>query len=170
MKLPSSISPIYLFIYTCSVCFANIALELICKIKPVSLSHKIREDLKVTECKPRIVNQQCIVYKFKCNLYDVGHIGYMRGHLHERVEGHKRKSIYRHFESKHKGRILEKLLEHFQVLAKCLGKFDCLTKEMLFIRQQKPELKVQSDSVSAKVFIKPVFTHFIYIFLSRFSF
>ena len=40
------------------------------KIKPVFLSCKIQEDLKVTECKPRIVNQQCVLYKLKCNLCD----------------------------------------------------------------------------------------------------
>ena len=40
-------------------------------------------------------------------------------------------------------RIQEKLLDYFQVLAKCSNKFDYPTKEMLFIRQQKPELGVQ---------------------------
>ena len=85
----------------------------------------------------------------------MGYVGYTCGHLHERVQGHKQKSssIYRHYHSKHKGRIPENLLDHFKVLAKCSSKFDCLTKEMLFIRQQKPELNMQSDSISAKVFI-----------------
>ena len=44
------------------------------------------------EIKPPIVNQQCLVYEFKCNLCDAGYVGYTRGHLHERVEGHTRKS------------------------------------------------------------------------------
>ena len=76
-------------------------------------------------------------------------------YLHERVQGHEQKSssIYRHYHSKHKGKIPDNLLDHFKVLAKCSSKFDCLTKEMLLIRQQKPELNVQSDSISAKVFI-----------------
>ena len=38
--------------------------------------------------------------------------------------------------------------KHFQVLAKCSSKFDCLSKEML-----KPELNMQNDSISVKVFI-----------------
>ena len=31
-----------------------------------------------------IVNQQCLIYEFKCNLRDAGYMGYMHGHLHER--------------------------------------------------------------------------------------
>ena len=32
------------------------------------------------------------------------------------------------------------------------NKFDCLIKEMLFIRKLKPSLNVQADSIRAKVF------------------
>ena len=49
-----------------------------------------KQKLKRHEIKPLIVNQQCIVYGFKCNLCDTGYAGYTRGHLHERVEGHTR--------------------------------------------------------------------------------
>ena len=37
-------------------------------IQPVFVSRKLNEDLKVQEAKPSIVNQQCVVYKFKCSL------------------------------------------------------------------------------------------------------
>ena len=47
---------------------------------------------QVREVKPAIVNQQCVVYKFQCNLCDAGYVGYTRGHLLERVDGHKQKS------------------------------------------------------------------------------
>ena len=57
-------------------------------IQPVFVSRKLNEDLKVWEVKPAIVNQQCIVYKFQCNLCDAGYVGYTCGHLHERVNGH----------------------------------------------------------------------------------
>ena len=43
-----------------------------------------------------------------------------------------------------------------------MNKFDCLTEEMLFIRQKKPELNVQGDSILLLKFLlnfKPVFIH-----------
>ena len=58
-------------------------------IQPVFISRKLNEDLKVREVKPATVNRQCLVYKFQCNLCDPGNVGYTRGHLHERVDGHK---------------------------------------------------------------------------------
>ena len=57
----------------------------------VLIGRKLNEDLKVREVKPTIVNQQCLVYKFQSNLCDAGYVGYTRGHLHERVNGHKQK-------------------------------------------------------------------------------
>ena len=36
---------------------------------------------------------------------------------------------------------------------KCHNKFDCLINEMLLIKQLRPCLNVQSDSVRAKVFV-----------------
>ena len=38
------------------------------------------------------------------------------------------------------------------MLAKGSNKFDCLIKEMFFIRKLKPSLNVQADSIRAKVF------------------
>ena len=124
-------------------------------IQPVFVSRKLNEDLKVQEAKPSIVNQQCVVYEFKCNLCDAGYVGYTRGHLHERVDGHKRKSssIYKHYHLQHNDQIPQRFLELFHVLAKCTSKFDCLIHEMLFIRKLKPELNVQTDSIRAKVFV-----------------
>ena len=45
------------------------------------------------------------------------------------------------------------LEEMFSVLKKCCGKMDCLIHEMLFIRERKPKLNTQSDSIRAKLFI-----------------
>ena len=56
------------------------------------MSCKIDQELKVQETKPLIVNQQWVVYRFQCDLCDAGYVGYTRGHLHERVEGHKHQS------------------------------------------------------------------------------
>jgi len=47
----------------------------------------------------------------------------------------------------------ERFLEQFYVLAKCNNKFDCLIKEMLFIRKLQPNLNVQTDYVRSKVFV-----------------
>ena len=41
-------------------------------VQPVFVSQKIGRDLKLREAKPPIVNQQCLVYKFKCDLCDAG--------------------------------------------------------------------------------------------------
>ena len=74
---------------------------------------------------------------------------------HERVEGHKHQSssISKHYNSMH-GKVSEDLLRRFVVLKKCRNKFDCLVHEMVFIRQLKPNLNVQSDSIRAKVFVR----------------
>ena len=123
-------------------------------IQPVFISRKLDEDLKVREVKPATVNQQCLVYKFQCNLCDAGYVGYTRSHLRERVDGHKQKSssICKHCLSEHNSNVPRCLSEQFPVLAKCSNKFDCLIKEMLFIRKLKPSLNVQTDSIRAKVF------------------
>ena len=42
--------------------------------------------------------------------------------------------------------------EQFSVLRKCRSKFDCLIFEMLFIKELKPGLNTQKDSVGAKLF------------------
>ena len=41
----------------------------------------------------------------------------------------------------------------FRVLKKCRGKFDFLVHEMLFIKELRPSLNTQSDSISAKLFV-----------------
>ena len=122
-------------------------------VQPVFVSRKIGQDLK-RETKPQIVNQQSVVYRFQCDLCDAGYVGYTRGHLHTRVDGHKQKasSICKHYHDQH-GEVPKDLLKRFSILKKCRTKFDCLVNEMLFIRDQKPTLNVQSDSIRAKVFV-----------------
>ena len=95
------------------------------------------------------------MYQFKCNLCDAGYVDYTRGHLYERVDGHKRKacSIYKHCKIEHNALVLKNLISQFHVLAKCKNKFDCLVKEMLFIRRLVPDLNVQTNSICAKVFV-----------------
>ena len=122
-------------------------------VQPVFVRRRIDQDLKVRETKPQIINQQRVVYRFQCDLCDAGYVGYTRGHLHTRVDGHKLKasSVYKHYHEQH-GEVLKDLLRRFSILKKCRNKFDCLVNEMLFIRDLKPSLNVQSDSIRAKVF------------------
>ena len=45
-------------------------------ISPVYTSRKIKNEIKVREDKPPLVNQQCAVYHFQCGLCDAGYVGY----------------------------------------------------------------------------------------------
>ena len=122
-------------------------------IQPVFVSNKIEQELKLEEKKTPIVNQQCVVYKFQCDLCDASYVGYTLRHLHQRVNEHKNlsSSIGRHYSEKHC--IVPKDLDkQFFVLKKCRNKFDCLVHEMLLIRELTPSLNVQSDSIQAKLF------------------
>ena len=49
------------------------------------------------------MNQQCVVYGFQYDLCDAGYVGYTRGHLHNRVKGHKQQSsaIAKHYKNMH---------------------------------------------------------------------
>ena len=96
------------------------------------------------EAKPPIVNEQCVVCNFQCDLCDAGYVGYTREHLHNRVKGHKQQSsaIAKHYKNVH-GAIPQDLLKRFEVLKKCRNKFDCLVYEILLIRTLKPNLNVQ---------------------------
>ena len=38
------------------------------------ISRKIDQELNVKEAKPSIVNEQCVVYKYQCDLCDAGYI------------------------------------------------------------------------------------------------
>ncbi|XP_022808938.1 uncharacterized protein LOC111345915, partial [Stylophora pistillata] len=98
-------------------------------IQPVFVSQRICQDLKECETKPQLVNQQSVVYQFKCNLCDTGsYVGYTRGHLYARVDSHKStsSSVRKQYDNDHAGTVPEDLLSCFKVLKKCMNKFDCL--------------------------------------------
>ena len=79
-------------------------------------------------------------------------MGYTRGHLHERVEGHTRKSssICKHYNLQHNSEMPERFIEQFHDITKCSNKLDCLVKEMLYIGMRKPALNVQKRIPSAQ--------------------
>ena len=104
------------------------------------------------EAKRSIVNQQCGVYHFVCDLCDADYVGYTAQHLFQRVADHKNSAISKHFHEAH-GRSDLLNESHFKILRKCQGKFDCLVFEMLYIKKFKPNLNVLTYSIRAKLFV-----------------
>ena len=117
---------------------------------PGFTSRKIKDELQAKEPKPPIVNQKN-VYFFQCDLCDADYVGYTSRHLYQRVEEHKRWVIGNHVREQH-GIEPRGIAKNFRVLRKCSKKFDCLIFEMFFIRDLKPKLNKQSDSIRAKLF------------------
>ena len=111
----------------------DLSLKVHTTIQPVFVSRKIEQELNVKETKPSIVNQQCVVYGFQCDLCDAGYVGYTREHLHNRVKGQKQQSsaIAKHYKNMH-GTMPKGLLKRFKVAKKCKNKFYCLVYERLF--------------------------------------
>ena len=124
-------------------------------IQPVFTRRKLKQDLSPREPKSNIVTQQCVAYLFQRVLCDASYIGYPKGHLHTRVEGHRQKasSIYKHYYKGHNTAVPNNFLERFNVTKKCMNKFDGLVNEMLCIQELNPALNVESDSLCAKVFM-----------------
>ena len=84
----------------------DLSIQLQTTIQPVFVSRKIGQDFKECETKPQLVNQQCVVHQFKCNLYDTGsYVSYTCGHLYARVDGHKStsSSVRKHYDNDHAG-------------------------------------------------------------------
>ena len=135
--------------------FKDLSVKLQTIVQPVFTSRKIAQEFPTSEPKPQLIDQQCVVYNFKCDQCDAGYVGYTRGHLFVRVDGHRNKtsSVRKHYGNRHPGRIPDDLHSCFNVLKKCRNKFDCLITEMLLIKQLRPCLNVQSDSIRAKVFV-----------------
>ena len=122
-------------------------------IQPIFVGNKIQQELKIKERKPSIVNQNCVVYKYQCDLCDASYVGFTLRHLHQRVVEHKYQSssIGKHLLNEHRN-VPKDLDRNFSVLKKCMNKFDCLVYEMLLIRELTPSLNIQSDSIQAKLF------------------
>ncbi|XP_068680541.1 uncharacterized protein [Montipora foliosa] len=120
-------------------------------LRPVFTSKKIADDIKVAEAKPPLINEPCVVYKFKCDVCDADYVGYACRHLFQRIEEHTHSAIGNHLRDAHNQKNKD-LQEQFTILKKCRGKFECLVYEMLFIQEKKPQLNTQSDSINAKLF------------------
>ena len=121
------------------------------EVHPVFTSRKIKDELKAKEPKPPIVNQQNVVYSFQCDLCDADYVGFTSRHLYQPVEQHKRSVIGNHVREQHGIEPCE-IAKNFRVPRKCSNKFECLIFEMFFIRDVKPKLNKQSDSIRTNLF------------------
>ena len=117
-------------------------------LQPVFSSRKLGDDLKVQEPKPPLINQQCVVYHFVCDLCDADY-----RHLHQRIDEHRFSAIGKHLKNNHQVDTIGDLTSNFTILKKCQGKLDCLIFEMLWIRKKRPSLNTQSDSICAILFV-----------------
>ena len=124
------------------------------RIEPVSISRKLATQFGAKEKKHTIVSRQNVVYSFKCDLCKAGYVGYTCRHLYLRVEEHKSSAVGVHFKNCHKS--LKHFDTNFTVLRQCKTKFDSLVYEMLFIKELKPSLNVQSDSLKTKIFQRSI--------------
>ena len=96
------------------------------------------------------MNQQSIVYHFNCDLCDVDYVGYTFRHLYQRIEEHKGSAIGKQVRDQY-GRDPSDISLRFKVTQKCQSKFDCLIYYMLFVKELKPTLNMQTDSIRAKL-------------------
>jgi len=60
---------------------SNLGKKINSDLRPVFTSKKIADEIKEAEAKPPLINQQCVVYEFRCDLCDVDYVGYKRRHL-----------------------------------------------------------------------------------------
>ena len=122
-------------------------------VQSVFTSRKLLQILNVKETKPPIVNTQCVVYLFLCDLCDANYVGYTVRHLNQLISERKNSAIQKHLVKQH-GLDKKAPINHlFQVLKKCISKFDCLIYEMLLIKDIGPTLNSQIDSIPDKLFI-----------------
>ena len=139
------------------------------QLSPVFTSRKLKDDLKPMEQKPALVNKQKVVYYFQCDQCESGYVGYTSRRLHQRVDEHtaSKTAIGDHIRTH--GSDISSLPKNFRILRKCKYKWDCFMFVMLFIRDLKPTLNKQKDSISSKVFkyfVHIVLFYCLYLFIS----
>ena len=54
-------------------------------------------------------------------------------------------------------------MNHFKILRKCQGKFDCLVLKVLYIKKFKHNLNVQADSEREKLFVYLIIFEIVFI-------
>ena len=125
--------------------------------------------IKVRKDKPPLVNQQCVVYYFQCSLCDAGYVGNTCRYLHQRIEEFKGLADGNHLKEQH-NIARNGIARSFKILRKCQNKFDCLIFVTLFffIKELKPTLNKQCDSIRANYLFRSVLSkprYFFYYFI-----
>ena len=105
--------------------------------RPVFSSKYIAAVVASPELKASLVNQQCVVYCFKCDLCD----GLCRLYIPTLTP------TRWWAQENNQGENATRIEKCFRILKKCCGKFDYLLFEMLFIEEVKPPLNKQSDAI-----------------------
>ena len=54
-------------------------------LRSVFTCKKIADEIKVAEAKPPLINQQCVVFEYRCDLCDADYVGYTRRHIFQRI-------------------------------------------------------------------------------------
>ena len=135
----------------------DVSVKLQTTVQPLFTSRKIAQEFLTGELKPRLIDQQCVVYHFKCDRCNTAYVGYIRWQLFVCVNGHRTKTFSNYWEKRPcqcaEAMITDKqawfhgdLRNCFKVLETCQNKFDCFVNEMLLIKQLQPCLNIQSDS------------------------
>ena len=85
------------------------------KIQPIYTSRKFATEFPTGKTKPALVNQQCVVYHFKCDLCNADYVGYTCRHLHQRIDKHKFLVVGEHMVEQH-GEDAKNIERSFKVL------------------------------------------------------
>ena len=115
-------------------------------LRPVFTSRKILDEVKVKEVKAPLVSNQCVVYKFKCDLCDADYVGYTCRRLHQRIDEHKGSVAGIHMREHH-GESTSRIENCFSSVEGSTSAFSTRC-----IRELKPSLNTQSDSINSKIF------------------
>ena len=82
-----------------------------------------------------------------CDQCDAYYVGFTTRRLHQRIQEHRYSAIGKHLINIHGGIDTSSLSSHF----------DCLLYEMLIIKELKPSLNTQADSIRANLLLDCVF-------------
>ena len=113
---------------------------------------KLKRDDLIWYSSPQ-VNGQCVVYEFQCDLCDAGYVGYTCRMIGQHMKEH--------------GENTARVDGCFKVLKNCQSKFECLLFEMFFIKDIRPSMNKQSDSLVLCNLVKIVL---VYLFVCSYSY
>ena len=88
------------------------------EIQPVFRSKPFQSILRLKENNPNVVNNQCVVYRFKCDQCDADCVGFTTRHLHQRIQERRYSAIGKHFVNTHDNINTSTLNNQFSVLKK----------------------------------------------------